>query len=98
MAAADRDACETAGGQVQEGKTCNMSNSCDPVPGGVITWWDNCPTKYCGGTTVTTHDDLIACVGTRADEIVDGMLCYQVPRKGNADWLCPGSPSAAFLD
>ena len=98
MAAADRDSCELAGGQVQEGKTCNLSNNCDPVPGGVITWWDSCVNKYCNGGGVTTLDDLKNCVGLRADEIVDSLLCYQVPRNGHADWLCPTSPSAAFLD
>jgi hypothetical protein len=96
--ASDRDWCELAGGQVQEGKTCNISNNCDSVPGGVITWWDSCPTKYCGGGAVTTPDDLRNCIGARADEIVDSLLCYQVPRNGHADWLCPTSPSAAFLD
>jgi hypothetical protein len=98
MAAADRDSCELGGGQVQEGKTCGVGNTCDPVPGGVITWWDSCPTKYCGGGFVTTLDDLKNCVGARADEIVDSLLCYQVPSNGHTDWLCPSSPSAAFLD
>ena len=98
MAAADRDSCELGGGQVQEGKTCNLSNNCDPVPGGVITWWDSCVNKYCNGSGVTTLDDVKNCVGLRADEIVDSLLCYQVPRNGHADWLCPTSPSAAFLD
>jgi hypothetical protein len=98
VAAADRDSCELGGGQVQEGKTCGVGNTCDPVPGGVITWWDSCPTKYCGGTSVTTLDDLKNCVGARADEIVDSLLCYQIPANGQSDWICPSSPSAAFLD
>ena len=99
VAAADRATCETGGGQVQEGKVCGMGNTCDPVPGNqAITWWDSCVTKWCDGIGAFTLDDLIHCVEIRADEIADSMLCYQVPRNGHADWLCPGSPSAAFLD
>jgi len=100
MAAADRDACETGGGTVQEGKTCGVGNTCDPLTGGgqKITWWDVCARRQCGNYGVTTLDDLIQCVGDRADEIVDGTLCYQFPRNGHSDWPCPSSPSAAFLD
>jgi hypothetical protein len=101
VAAADRETCETGGGQVQEGKVCGGSNTCDPVGGGnqKITWWDVCTSKWCSnaGGAVTTLDELIDCVGVRADEIVDSMLCYQFPDAGDG-WLCPGSPSGAFLE
>src|SRR5262245_27691694 len=99
VAAPDRDSCETGGGQVQEGKVCGMSNTCDPVGGGnqKITWWDFCTSKWCPSFSVTTLDDLIDCVDARADEIVDSMLCYQFPA-GSDGWLCPGSPSGAFVD
>jgi hypothetical protein len=97
VAAADRDTCVSGGGEVQEGKTCGVSNTCDPIPGSQqkITWWDTCPRRYCGNSSVTTLAELIDCVDDKADEIVDSMLCYQFPGSG---WLCPSSPSAAFLD
>jgi hypothetical protein len=96
VAATDRESCELGGGDVQEGKTCGGGNTCDAVPGGQkLTWWDRCTPRSCGGTAVTTLAELIACVGQRADEVVDGMLCYQFPQ---ANWSCPSSPSAAFLD
>jgi hypothetical protein len=63
-----------------------------------ITWWDICARRQCGNYSVATLDDLIQCVGDRADEIVDGTLCYQFPRNAHSDWPCPSSPSAAFLD
>jgi hypothetical protein len=100
VAATDRDSCTLGGGQVQEGKVCGVGNTCDPAPGGnqKITWWDVCTSKWCAGSeAVTTLDELITCVGVRADEIVDSMLCYQFPDDGAA-WGCPGSPSGAFLD
>jgi len=99
VAAADRATCVSGGNDVQEGKTCGGSNTCDPVPGGQqkITWWDTCPRRYCGNYSVTTLADLIACVDDKADEIVDSMLCYQFPNP-SAGWICPSSPSGAFLD
>jgi len=100
VAASDRETCETGGGQVQEGKTCGVGNTCDPVGGGnqKITWWNACTSKWCAGSeSVTTLDDLITCVGVRADEIVDSMLCYQFPANGDG-WQCPGSPSGAFVE
>jgi hypothetical protein len=96
VAAATREDCETGGGQVQDNKTCGVGNTCDPVGGGQsITWWDVCESQYCGNTAAATLDDVIACVGKRADEYVDAMLCYQF---GQNDWPCPSSPSGAFLD
>jgi len=99
VAAADRDDCETnLGGNVQEDKFCN-AGSCDPSPGNKkITWWGYCPeSNSCPGTALTTLDDLIACVDTTADAILDELLCIQFP----SGWPCPvspGSASGAFLD
>ena len=99
VAAVDRETCITGGGDVQEGKACGVSNTCDPVggPNQKVTWWDTCPIRSCGNFSVTTLDDLIDCIDAKADEIVDGMLCYQFPNPASG-WTCPSSPSAAFLD
>jgi hypothetical protein len=89
VAATSRDDCTmNLGGNVQEGKTCNAGN-CDPSPGNKkITWWGVCPESDCTGT-LTTLDDLTACVDTSADAVVDELLCLQFPRNGGADWPCP---------
>ncbi len=92
MVAASRDDCEISlGGQVQEGKVCGGGNNCDPVPGNQrITWWDNCPeSATCPGTALATLDDLIDCVDTSADAIVDELLCFQFRGGGGTDWPCP---------
>lgn len=99
VAAATRDDCETMSFQVQEGKVCGPGNNCDPAPSNQkITWWGFCPeSNTCPGTALSTLDDLISCVDTAADAIVDELICFQF-RTG---WPCPtgpGFPSAAFLD
>ncbi|MBI3769733.1 MAG: hypothetical protein HY271_14765 [Deltaproteobacteria bacterium] len=81
MVIADRATCAgTAGCTVQEGKSCDGGTlKCVPGPH-TITWWDNCPENdTCPGTTLTTLDDLIACVDTSADAIVDELLALQFP-------------------
>lgn len=85
----DRSVCEaTAGCSVQEGKTCDGGTlKCDPGPK-QITWWANCPesaTDTCPGTPLATLDDLIDCVDSSADAIVDELLCLQFPNT----WSCP---------
>jgi hypothetical protein len=96
MAAGDRDACVAGGGQVQEGKICGADAKCDNVPGNkAFPWWDECPLRSCGGTSVTSIEDLAACVQGKAEETVDGTLCSRFPGSG---WPCPSSPSGAFLD
>jgi hypothetical protein len=63
-----------------------------------ITWWENCPeSDTCPGPALSSLDDLIDCVDTSADAIVDELLCEQFP----TGWPCPvgpGSVSGAFLD
>jgi hypothetical protein len=85
VAAATRDDCTmVVGGDVMEGKFCD-AGSCSPAHG--ITWWENCPeSDTCPGTALASIDDLIACIDTSADSIVDELLCLQLP--GN--WPCPG--------
>src|SRR6185369_5424302 len=81
MVIADRGTCAaTAGCNVQEGKTCDGGTlKCVPGPH-TITWWSNCPeSDTCPGTTLTTLDDLIACVDTSADSITDELLSLQFP-------------------
>jgi hypothetical protein len=90
------------GGEVQEGKTCDMG-SCSPLPGNKkVTWWGFCPeSATCPGTALSTLDDLKSCVGTTAEAVADELLCIQFPGNGGADWPCPpapGSPSGAFLE
>jgi len=34
-------------------------------------------------------DDLISCVDTSADTIVNELICFQFPRNNHADWPCP---------
>ena len=99
VAATSRDDCEmNLGGTVQEDKICGLGGTCDPTPGGnPITWWENCPEAPCGAAPLATLDDLISCVGTSADAVVDELLCIQFP----SGWPCPpadGSPSGAFLE
>lgn len=96
MAAADRQACLDAGGDVQDGKVCDVDDTCSPTPGGKdITWWETCPTSQtCPGTTLATLDDLIACVAEESSTVTDEMLCRQL----TSGWPCPGgSPSGAFF-
>src|SRR5581483_8333246 len=87
---ATRDDCVTGGGDVMEGKTCNTStNDCDPVggPNQTITWWGYCPeSDTCPGTPLASRDDLVACVDSSADAVVDELLCLQLPGGG---WPSP---------
>jgi hypothetical protein len=79
MVAADQATCEaTAGCTVQLGKTCGVALTCEPSK--TLTWWNNCPESgSCPGAAVTTMDELISCVDTTADAIVDELLCFQFP-------------------
>jgi hypothetical protein len=55
-------------------------------PNQSITWWSYCPeSDTCPGTPLSTRDDLVACVDSSADRIVDEMLCLQFP----TTWTCP---------
>jgi hypothetical protein len=68
-------------GTVQEGKFCNV-NTCDniPGPGKPFTWWESCPTNEpCPGPTMSGINDVIDCVDSTADHLVDGLLCLQFP-------------------
>jgi hypothetical protein len=101
-AAASRDDCVmNLSGQVQEGKICDTGNCTPQGAPHAITWWGFCPeSDTCPGTALTSIDDLIACVDTSANAIVDELMCFQFPANGGADWPCPtdaGSPSGAFL-
>jgi hypothetical protein len=91
--AADRDDCVmNLSGTVQEDKTCDMG-SCAPVMGNKkITWWGFCPeSDTCPGTALSTLDDLIDCVDTSANAIVDELMCIQFRGNGGLDWPCPPS-------
>jgi hypothetical protein len=84
---ATRDDCVTGGGTVQEGKICN-GLTCEPVggPNQKITWWGYCPeSDTCPGTPLTTREDMVGCVDSSADRIVDELLCLQFP----GTWTCP---------
>jgi hypothetical protein len=80
MAEPDEATCTaTAGCAVQEGKLCDVDLTCKPGPK-TLTWWNNCPeSDTCPGAAVTTLDQLIGCVDTSADAIVDELLCFQFP-------------------
>jgi hypothetical protein len=104
LPAATRDDCTMVlSGSVQEGKTCNVG-TCQPTmgPNKPITWWGFCPeNSSCPGAALSNITDLISCVDTSADGIVDELLCLQFRSGGGADWPCPasdGSPSGAFVD
>jgi hypothetical protein len=103
VAAADRTDCVTnLSGQVQEGKTCGVGNTCETVPGNQFTWWGNCPeSASCPGAALVTLADAIGCIDATADTIVDELLCLQLRGNGGTDWPCPpgdGFPAAAFVD
>jgi hypothetical protein len=88
-AAATRDDCTmVVGGDVMEGKFCDVDSTCKPAH--AITWWENCPeSDTCPGTALASIDDVIDCIDTSADAIVDELLCLQLPTK----WPCPaGDP------
>jgi len=93
-----RAQCVTGGGTVQEDKVCS-AGTCNPTMGTKgITWWQSCPEAACGAQPLATLDDLITCVDTSADGIVDELLCQQIRSGG---WPCPtadGSPNGAFLE
>ncbi len=100
VAATTRDECEnTHLGQVQEGKICDIDDTCGNPPGNVkgITWWESCPE---GGAGLTDLEELKDCVETSADTIIDELLCWTFPGGGGSDWPCPAesSPSGAFVD
>jgi hypothetical protein len=58
-------------------------------PNKPITWWEPCPEcDTCTGS-LATIDDLISCVDTSADTIVNELICFQFPRNNHADWPCP---------
>jgi len=101
-AAASRDDCEmNLNGQVQEGKICDTGNCTPQGAPHAITWWEHCPEQdTCPGATLSTIGDLIDCVDSSADAIVNELLCFQFRGNGGSDWPCPvsaGSPSGAFL-
>lgn len=82
---ATRADCITAGGTVQEGKTCTAGSCSGGGPNQQITWWSNCPeSDTCPGPTLTSRADLVACVDSSADRIVDELLCLQFPNT----WTC----------
>ncbi len=88
-----RPDCEAIpGAAVQEGKTCNAGTlKCIPAPK-TITWWNNCPeSDGCPGAPVTSINELIACVDSSANAIVEDLLCIQFP-----GYPCPveGTPAA----
>jgi hypothetical protein len=89
VVATREDCLMISGATVKEGQTCNaMTLNCDPVTGGnqEITWWSNCPeSDTCPGPALSTRDDLVACVDSSADSIVDELLCLQFPLA----WSCP---------
>ena len=90
-AAATRTDCtDIVLGTVQEGKFCDIGNTCSPAPK-TVTWWGSCPSDSgaCPGATLTTMDDVVDCIDSTADQIVDELLCMQFPN-GNA---CP-TPAA----
>ena len=85
---ADRAACGTAGGTVQEGKTCDPGTLKCTNPAGAkpLTWWDSCPTNDpCPGPTMNDDSDLSDCVDRVADSVVGNLLCLQFPNQG----ACP---------
>ncbi len=100
VGATTRDECENVHfGQVQEGKFCDVDDTCSNPPGNVkgITWWENCPED---GAALTDLDDLKGCVETASGTIIDELLCWTFPGGGGTDWPCPpeGSPGGAFVD
>jgi hypothetical protein len=97
MVITDRATCEgTAGCNVQEGKSCDGGTlKCTPGPH-TITWWGNCPESgTCPGATLTTLDDLIACVDTSADAITDELLALQFPTSYPSPTESPDATPAA---
>jgi len=82
-AAATRDDCTAIpGASIQEDKVCGVGLTCENPPGNAkqITWWGFCPeSETCPGTPLATLDDLIACVDSSADAILDEVLCLQFP-------------------
>ena len=45
--------------------------------------------------------EVITCVDTSANEVIDELLCLEFRGNGGADWPCPvdaGSASGAFVD
>ena len=90
--ATPQDCTNVAGHFVMENKTCNAGTlNCDSVmgPNKPITWWETCPESDTCTETLATIDDLITCVDTSADTIVNEILCFQFPRNTHADWPCP---------
>ena len=89
---ATRQDCTNIMGTVMEGKTCNaITLNCNNVggPNKPITWWETCPESDTCTGTLATIDDLISCVDTSADTMVNELICFQIPRNSHADWPCP---------
>jgi hypothetical protein len=89
MVSTSRDDCTmNLSGQVMEGKVCNLGTSnCDSLMGAgqKLTWWSTCPTEDTCTGTLTTRDDLVACVENMADQRAQALLCIQFP----TGWPCP---------
>jgi hypothetical protein len=92
-AATSRDDCVmNLMGTVQEDKTCDMGSCASVMGNKQITWWGFCPeSDSCPGPALATLDDLIDCVDTSADAIVDKLMCLQFRGNNGADWPCPAS-------
>ena len=89
VAATSREDCtDVHGGQVQEGKICDVDNTCTNPPGNTkgITWWELCPDQ---GAALSDIDDVKACIQTAAGTIIDEILCWTFPGGGGTEWPCP---------
>ncbi len=56
---------------------------CDAAP----PWWDLCP-EMCS-QTITTLDDIAACLNGSAQAIADELVCFQYPSAGTNGLTCP---------
>jgi hypothetical protein len=78
-------------GGANDGATCTVASECPggtcdgtcentPGPNKPFTWWEHCPTNDpCPGPTLASDDDMIDCIDSSADQLVDGLLCLQFP-------------------
>jgi hypothetical protein len=82
VVATDRADCvDNLGGQVSEGRTCELG-TCEnqPGPNKSLTWWEHCPINQpCPGPTLGDIDGVIDCVDAVADGVVSNVLCLQFP-------------------
>ena len=94
MVATDRADCvDNLGGQVSEGRTCDMG-TCENVPGPnkSLTWWEHCPINQpCPGPTLGDIDGVIDCVDDVANGVVSNVLCLQFPN--GAACATPAAPT-----